>query len=309
MAESNADVYASFGVNSAVMSGSTPTEHEQNMLALDVATRDGDDEIKLVENDDPYGNPDKFADPNEDNGFMQVRIGADASEESDVEIVNNGQEVETEGETDGEAVEFETLGETPDELTKSSDQLGNYEEGLQEMIDTAAERGLSEADIVRIQEEYQGDGITDESFEALAKAGYSRAFVESYIQGQESLVQGYIDQVKSFAGGADKFDKLMGHLETTNPEAAESLVEALEGRNLSTVKAILNLAGQSYNTKFGKKAERTITSRANPAPAPKAQAEGFETQAEMIKAMSDPRYRSDNKYRREVEQKVINSKF
>ncbi|WP_409365494.1 capsid assembly protein [Klebsiella pneumoniae] len=29
----------------------------------------------------------------------------------------------------------------------------------------------------------------------------------------------------------------------------------------------------------------------------------------MIKAMSDPRYRTDSKYRREVEQKVIDSKF
>ncbi|MRU22685.1 capsid assembly protein, partial [Xylella fastidiosa subsp. multiplex] len=41
MAESNAEVYASFGVNIAVMSGSTPTEHEQNMLRLDVAAHDG----------------------------------------------------------------------------------------------------------------------------------------------------------------------------------------------------------------------------------------------------------------------------
>ena len=43
--ESNADVYASFGVNSAVLTGSTPEEHQENMLALDVAARDGDDAI------------------------------------------------------------------------------------------------------------------------------------------------------------------------------------------------------------------------------------------------------------------------
>ena len=48
MAESNADVYASFGVNSAVMSGGSVEEHEQNMLALDVAARDGDDAIELA---------------------------------------------------------------------------------------------------------------------------------------------------------------------------------------------------------------------------------------------------------------------
>ena len=54
--ESNADVYASFGVNSAVLTGSTPEEHQENMLALDVAARDGDDAIELNTNsDDPYG--------------------------------------------------------------------------------------------------------------------------------------------------------------------------------------------------------------------------------------------------------------
>ncbi|MGM3299112.1 hypothetical protein, partial [Bacillus cereus group sp. BC229] len=43
------DIYKEFGVNSAVMSSSDISEHEQNMLALNVDARDGDDALTLEE--------------------------------------------------------------------------------------------------------------------------------------------------------------------------------------------------------------------------------------------------------------------
>ncbi|WP_236452138.1 hypothetical protein, partial [Escherichia coli] len=97
--ESNADVYASFGVNSAVMTGSTPEEHQENMLALDVAARDGDDAIELNTNsDDPYGSDvDPFGEPEE--GRMQVRISADGD---DPEESTEGEEAEEEQQGDTE---------------------------------------------------------------------------------------------------------------------------------------------------------------------------------------------------------------
>lgn len=308
--ESNADVYASFGVSPGAVTSSNVEDHEQAMLALDVAARDGDDAIVLVDNDDPYGNDDKFA-TEVDESFVQVRISSDGDDTApDLDITNNGSEV-TDGDdvitTDGE--DFAQLGDAPDELTSSSNELGAHETGFQEMVDQAGERGLSEETIERIQAEYQGDGISEQSFEELAKAGYSKSFVESYIRGQEALVTRYVDEVKAYAGGAEKFDAVLQHLETTNSEAAESLMEALEARNLGSVKAILNLAAASYNAKFGKKSTRTMTTKASPTPEVKQKVEGFESQAEMIKAMSDPRYRTDSKYRREVEQKVMRSEF
>lgn len=80
-------------------------------------------------------------------------------------------------------------------------------------------------------------------------------------------------------------------------------------RDLATIKAIINLAGESYTKKFGKPANRSVTKRATPVKPVARQKEGFTNQAEMIKAMSDPRYRSDAAYRQMVEQKVIDSSF
>lgn len=297
--ESNADVYASFGVNSAVVGGSTPTDHEQAMLELDVAARDGDDAIELVGNDDPYGNPDPFGEEGEEDR-TEIRISTDGEPEESVEEIDYSEEgVE----------EFEPVGDVPDELNEASSQLEEHEAGFEEMVNQAAERGLSEETIVRIQQEYGEDGLSEESYEELAKAGYSKSFVDSYIRGQEALVEQYVQSVMEYAGGEAQFQAIYNHLEVSNPDAAESLISALENRDLATVKAIVNLAGASRAKTFGKPAARSISKRAVPAAPVRAKQSGFESQAEMIAAMSDPRYRHDSKFRAEVERKMMYSQF
>ena len=299
--ESNADVYASFGVNSAVVGGSTPTDHEQAMLELDVAARDGDDSIELARNDDPYGSNDPFGEEDEDR--TEIRIPTDGEPEESVEDIDY-----SEGDEEG-SEEFVPVGDIPEELNEASSQLEEHEAGFEEMVNQAAERGLSEETIVRIQQEYGEDGLSEESYEELAKAGYSKSFVDSYIRGQEALVEQYVQSVMEYAGGEAQFQAIYSHLEVSNPDAAESLVNALENRDLSTVKAIVNLAGASRAKTFGKPAARSIAKRAVPAAPVRTKQSGFESQAEMIAAMSDPRYRHDSKFRAEVERKMMYSNF
>lgn len=319
--ESNADVYASFGVNSAVLTGDSPTQHEQNMLELDVAARDGDDSIELstedfsFNNDDPYGSPDPFGE--QDENRMQVRISADGddpeadNDDTDSDETDSEQSVDAERpEGEAEDFEFTEIGETPKDITSASEQLEAHEQGFNEMVSTAISRGLTEDAVSRIQSEYQSDeGLTEASYAELAEAGYSKSFVDSYIRGQEALVNQYVDQVMNLVGGRETFNRVYSHLQTTNADAANSLMEAFESRNVGTLKAIMNLAGTSYAKTFGKPAARTLTKVAKQAGPKAVKVEGFESQGEMIKAMSDPRYRSDTKYRQEVEQKVINSNF
>lgn len=313
--ESNADVYASFGVNSAVMTGSTVEEHEQNMLALDVAARDGDDaiELEVPQVDDPYGNPDPFAEGEDEEGRIQVRIGEDhSSHELEVDADDGeGDEADDPENPDGEPEAFEPIGETPKDIESASEQLAEHEAGFNDMIATAMERGLASESITRIQGEYSADeGLSEESYAELAEAGYSKAFVDAYIRGQEALVNQYVDQVMEFVGGRERFQSVYGHLQTNDPSAAESLIKAFEARDVGTMKTILNLAGQSRVKTFGKKAERTLTKKATQAkPVVSKKSEGFASRDEMIKAMSDSRYRTDSQYRRSVEQKVIDSKF
>lgn len=285
------DIYAEFGVNNAVMSSDNIEEHEQAMLAKPIEVRDGDDRIEAVESDESTSD--------ETEGQAQ-EVELSESDESD-------ESGDTEGETEG--TPFQPVGEPSEELVQSSTRIAEHEGAFTDMVDTAIERGLSAESVARIQQEYAEDGLTEKSYQELAEAGYSKNFVDSYLRGQEALVEQYVSGVIAFAGGQQNFDALYTHLQTNSPDSAEALVAAMENRDLKTVKAIINLAAGSRSKTFGKPAARSVTKRGIPAAAVAVKSEGFTSSAQMIKAMSDPRYATDAEYRRSVEQKVAASSF
>ncbi|WP_222115595.1 capsid assembly protein, partial [Staphylococcus saprophyticus] len=140
-------------------------------------------------------------------------------------------------------------------INEASKQLEEHEAGFNDMVATAIERGLSQDAVTRIQQEYQNeDSLSEESYRELAEAGYSKAFVDAYIRGQEALVNQYVEKVMDFVGGRERFQQVYGHMKTNNPEGAEALIRAFESRDVATMKTILNLAGQSRDKTFGKKA-------------------------------------------------------
>jgi len=285
----SADVYASFGVNSAVMSSSDPMEHEQNMLELNVATRDGDDSIDLV-------NPDDLTDETEG---QNEEGGDQEGSEGDLE----------EGEEGGE---FTPLGEPDEELTKASQQLDEYASGFEEMRNQAIKAGLPAEVASRIEAEYEADGkLSDDSYTELAKAGYSAGFVNSFLQGQEAVAEAYITKIVGYAGGKEQFDRVVAHLKANSPNSMDALYDAMERQDLNTVRTVINLGMASQTKKFGKQPERTLNRR-GAAPAGRTaptKVQGFESQNEMVKAMSDKRYGRDKAYTAEVETKVHNANW
>lgn len=290
----SADVYASFGVNSAVMSSNDPAEHAQNMLARDVATRDGDVSIDLV---DP-----------EEQGDEEEEESEEPEEEEEPE------EGDGEGEQEGseDEAEFTPLGDPDAELTEASQQLEDYSTGFDEMRAQAITAGLPPEVAARIEDEYEADGkLSDDSYAQLAKAGYSAGFVNSFMKGQEAVAEAYVHKIVAYAGGKEKFDRVVAHLKANSPNSMESLYDAIERRDLNTVQTVINLGMASQVKKFGKQPTRTLNKR-SAAPAgrtPTAQVEGYQSQSEMVKAMKDPRYGRDTKYTAEVRSKVHTSSW
>ena len=286
----SADVYASFGVNSAVMSSSDPAEHAQNMLALDVATRDGDTSIELTD------------DSEEQTGESTESEGEESSEGYESGDESEGDEGE-QGEGD-----FEPLGDPDAELTEASQQLEEYSTGFDEMRAQAIKAGLPADVAARIEEEYEADGkLSEDSYAQLAKAGYSAGFVNSFMKGQEAVAEAYVSKIVAYAGGKEQFDRVVAHLKANSPKSMDSLYDAIERRDLNTVQTVINLGMASQAKKFGKQPERTLNRRnASPAGrAPAQQVEGFSSQTEMVKAMGDSRYGRDAKYTQEVRNKVL----
>ncbi|WP_053269391.1 capsid assembly protein [Pseudomonas chlororaphis] len=285
----SAEVYASFGVNSAVISSSDPVEHEQNMLELDVATRDGDASIDLVDNSETLDTEEEAA---------QEEQVEEQEEQGDAEPPEEG--------------DFEPLGEPDEELTQASKQLEDYATGFEEMRNHAIKAGLPIAVAERIEAEYEADGkLSDDSYAQLAKAGYSAGFVNSYLQGQEAVAEAYVSKIVSYAGGKEQFDRVVAHLKANEPHSMDALYDAMERQDLNTVRTVINLGMASQTKKFGKQPERTLNRR-SAAPAGRAttaKVEGFTSQNEMVTAMRDKRYGRDKAYTAEVEVKVINAKW
>lgn len=298
--------YAQFGVHNAALTSDAIEDHRQNMLELDVAARDGDDAITLHEDanvqvtdlvDDELNTDDRIE--------INVPTDGEFNEQADQ---NEGDEVADEG--DAEA--FEPLGDIPDELTQTSNQISEYADGFQQMKAQAVERGLSAEMAARVEAEYEADGeLSDESLKALEEAGYGRGFVQAYVKGQESLAEQYVAKIMDFAGGKDAFNRVLTHMQANSPDALEALEDAIQRQDIKSVKTTINLAMASQTKKFGKAPGRNVNARA-PASAPQRSApavEGFANTDAMVAAMSDRRYQTDAKYRASVQAKVAASNW
>ncbi|EDW9662041.1 hypothetical protein AA219_004427 [Salmonella enterica subsp. enterica serovar Newport] len=289
------DIYAEFGVNNAVFGGVEDLEaHRQSMLAVDVDVRDGDDAIRLEAND------------------------AETVEEEEVEVETT--EEDSESETDNEESEqsegdeeFEAIGDTPAELTESVSALSENEAAFDDMVSGAVEAGkVSAEDIDAIKAEYEAGGkLSEASYAKLKEAGYTQRFVDSFIRGQEALAEQYANQIVRMAGGADKFNAILSHLEANDKSTREAIESAIMRKDVATAKALLNLSGKAMGKAKGVAPTRTVTTQGKPVvskPAAPA-AEGFKSSSEMVKAMRDPRYLKDSAYTESVRAKVGASKF
>ncbi|ATI17017.1 head assembly [Escherichia phage IMM-002] len=285
-------VYAEFGVSPNAITGSVEdlNEHQQSMLEKDVAVRDGDDAIT----------------------FKQLEAEQEEATEEDenVEETEEEEEVEETEDSEGQDQEFIELGDTPKELTESVSALDENEAAFDDMVSAAVEAGKVTADdIATIKAEYAANGeLSEASYAKLAEAGYTKRFVDSFVRGQEALAEQYAAGVIRYAGGAEQFNRILSHLEANDKSTKEALESAIIRKDLVTAKAILNLAGRNLGKARGVQPQRTITTQGKPAvSAPKVETEGFSSKADMVKAMSDPRYLRDAKYTMDVRAKVAAS--
>lgn len=309
MGTQETSIWDDFGIsgNSVVTSSTEDQEHVQAMLALNVDTRDGDAAIELAdeggeilteeqlrqrmdgEQSDVYG----------DQGDDSVRVDTETGE---------AVEEEDEGESAQELADVD-MSEAPEELTGSITALQEHTKGFNAMVDKALEGGeIDEETLESIKQEYAaGEELSEKTYALLESKGYSRGFVNSFIQGQELLATAYADQIVRFVGGADNFNSTREYLESNNPAMAEMLDKALESLDVKAVTAIFESTKAARAARFGKAPARSVTQRASTAkPAAKAApaVQPFETIDDMMKAMDDPRYRSDARYRKQVEARI-----
>ena len=152
--------------------------------------------------------------------------------------------------------------------------------------------------------EYDTNGsISAESYAALEKAGFPASVVNAYIAGVEATQNKIVDAVYRYAGGQAEYEKVTAYIQAKGKEDVDSFNALIDSGNVSAIKMVI----------AGAKAEMTMNRGTSKATvlgggigAPSG---GYANEIEMAEAMADPRYSTDEVYRKQVATKLSKSAF
>jgi hypothetical protein len=203
---------------------------------------------------------------------LQQKLGS----RSDNEVEDSEPETEAEYEaTEDEQVDF--LWTVNDEIAET----GEISEETLAKFDSMSSRELVDAWM-----RYQGSIDMDA--------------VDSAPAGRE-LSEAEVNEVYNLAGGPDEYQQLVGWAaENFTEEEVSAFDSVVESGNLAAIKLTLQALQYRYNDNMGYEGEM-IQGK------PAQSREIFRSQAELVRAMSDPRYDDDPAYRMAIMEKLERS--
>ena len=212
----------------------------------------------------------------------------------------------------------ETVKPEVDEFTPSNaysdDGSVNYD-AVTETYGSAVTEKLQAAGIDpwSISSEFHKNGgqYTDDMMQKLTGAGFSEAAVKSYFAGR-SAQQGYstpteiseaqISEIKNSVGGEKDYFNIVNWAKSSLDKAqTEAFDEVVNTGSIEAIKlAVAGLKSQ-YDAANG------VEGKMYTGKAPTNSGDVFRSQAELVRAMSDPRYDQDPAYRQDIIEKLDRS--
>ena len=205
---------------------------------------------------------------------LQKKLG-----ESDEEDVEEGEEVEEETE---ETEEFE-LSDNAELIAEAS---AEFEDNGQVSEETLAKfQGMSSTDLVNAYIE-MSDFVGE----------------DGEVEAAPDLTDTDINTVKNVVGGEQAYENIMTWSQNNLPESKiNAFDELVESGSVEAISLAVEGLKARYEMANGYEGE-LVTGRA-----PVQQSDGFRSQAELVAAMSDPRYDNDPAYRNDVIEKLDRS--
>ena len=194
--------------------------------------------------------------------------------------------------------------ETPtDEKEETDDaEFNHFEDDQQaDVVFRASEEWAENGEISPETQEAIKEMSGEEVMEAytrinkmVAEGGYEDPGAD---QGEE-LGDAEVEAIQNAVGGEQAYQNMVGWAQENFTEGEIAAYDnALESGNLSTINLALQALYYRYADANGTEGEMIQGKAASPT-------EGFRSQAEVVRAMSDPRYENDPAYRQDVYQKL-----
>ena len=180
------------------------------------------------------------------------------------------------------------------EVEQSETEAENKQEQTEENVSEAYQT-IAEAS----KEFFENDGqLSEETYNALEKAGLPRDLVDSYAAGQQALLQSEEAQIQSGANG--QYDAMAEWANENLPqEEIDAFDEAVTGGTVQQAKLAVQGLYARYQNATGSTPKLTQGAVSGTSTMP------FKSMQELARAQSDPRYRSGDKaYHQEIDRRL-----
>lgn len=209
----------------------------------------------------------------------------------------------------GQAEETEEEADQADDSEEEKPQSGNAKEIYGDFIGSRLEE--AEIDFSDMNSRWQQSGeLTPEDYEQLEGAGFTREMVDAYLSGLQykavqdnALTVQQVSALKQEYGGEKGYNEMLTWAaENLSEEEITGFNEIVTGNStMSAVRMAISGLHAKYISKAGVE-PKLIGGRA-----PKNSVEKFESTAQLVEAMKDPRYAADPAYRRKIEERLARS--
>lgn len=160
--------------------------------------------------------------------------------------------------------------------------------------------GNEQLDLNALETEFRNNGeLSEESYEAAAKAGYSKEIVDKYIEGQQAIVERQVEEIVADVGGREGYNDLVEWAADNLSDAEiDAFNNVIEGNDVNAIKLAVNGLQARRDTGAPKDPRVQVDGGAP------AAADVFESWAQVKEAMADPRYSTDPAFNNAVVQKL-----
>lgn len=217
--------------------------------------------------------------------------------------------VETEGEepsnnTEGTAEEGEGSTAKEEDEKDLQEEVDKHSKAVNSIKEDLKSKGVDFNSAVK---EYEKTGsLSEETVEALNKAGYPPEVIEAFIEGRIAMEERFTNAIYESVGGEKEYRSIVNWAsQNLNKKSIDAFNRAIDNNNINAITLMLDGMKAKMVAKMGT-AKKSIHGGAS---APNGSPKGYNSKADVIKAMSDPRYGRDAGYTRMVEQQMWATNF
>jgi hypothetical protein len=213
------------------------------------------------------------------------------------------------GQSTAPEAEDDDAAEDDDETDSSDDETDKPAGDAREIYGDLIGGKLDEAgiDFQEMNVRWQQSGtLESEDYDQLAKAGFNRDMVDAYLSGLQykaaqdtALSVKEVASIKESLGGEAEYSKMIQWAgDNLSPEEVEGFNQIINTQPMAAVKMAVTGLHARYTAVEGRE-PKLIGGRAS-----KGSSDKFESTAQLVEAMSDPRYSKDPAYQRKVQEKL-----